>query len=120
MSPAPRPLAAVPTLADLQADTATLDQLPLDTLVTLRRQVRHLDVDLDAAITRLMARAEPRSAPAEPDRLLSPAQAAAMFGVKPRWLLDHADELPGARRLSRKVIRFSERALRGHLQGIKA
>jgi helix-turn-helix protein len=47
--------------------------------------------------------------------MLSPEEAAQMFGVTRRWLLERADDLPGARRLSKKVIRFSERALSRHL-----
>ena len=45
-------LAAVPTLAQVSADPTILDGLPLDVLVNLRRQIRHLDADLHAAIDR--------------------------------------------------------------------
>ena len=51
------------------------------------------------------------------DRLLSPAEAAERLGVRRRWILEHADEIPGSRRLSRKTIRFSERALSRYLAG---
>jgi hypothetical protein len=47
----------------------------------------------------------------EPDRWLTPEAAASRFGVTKRWLLAHADEVPGVRRLSRKIVRFSERRL---------
>jgi hypothetical protein len=113
-------LVAVPGLAELQADPAILSRLPLDVLVDLRRQVRHLDIDLDAAITRQVVVGQPRQAQAEPDRLLSPKEAAALYSVSVRWLLEHADEIPGVRRLSKKVIRFSERTLRRYLNGVKA
>jgi hypothetical protein len=52
----------------------------------------------------------------EPERLLTPEVAATRFGVKKRWLLDHADEIPGVKRLSRKTIRFSERRLARFLE----
>jgi hypothetical protein len=115
-----RQLAAVPTLADIQAERVLLDRLSVDTLVDLRRQLHHLEADLEAAIARGMMKAGHRPSPAEPDRFLSPAEAAATFAVKVRWLLAHADQIPGVRRLSKKVIRFNERALRRHLNGMKA
>jgi hypothetical protein len=72
-------------------------------------------VDLDAATARhATSTNSPRQQHTDQDRLLSPKEAAASYGVKERWLLDHADEIPGVRRLSRKVIRFSERMLRRH------
>jgi hypothetical protein len=48
--------------------------------------------------------------------LLTPLAAAARFGVTKRWLLAHADEIPGVRRLSRKIVRFSERRLARFLE----
>lgn len=42
-------------------------------------------------------------------------RAADRFGVTRRWLLDHADQIPGVKRLSRKVVRFSEQHLEGFL-----
>jgi hypothetical protein len=57
------------------------------------------------------AGAQHHRAEVEHDRLLTPEAAAARFGVTKRWLLDHADEIPGVRRLSRKIVRFSERRL---------
>lgn len=119
MSAAPH-LAAVPELDDLIANPALAETLPLDALIRLRRLVRHLDADLDAAITGHLMRSDHRVPQPEPDRLLTATEAAAIFSVKARWLLGHADEIPGVRRLSRKVVRFSERALRRHLNGLKA
>ncbi len=46
------------------------------------------------------------------DRLLTAREAAAVLGVSARWIYDHADELPGTQRLSRRCLRFSENALR--------
>jgi hypothetical protein len=39
-------------LADVQADRTVLSRLPRATLLDLQCQVRHLDVDIDAAIDR--------------------------------------------------------------------
>jgi len=41
------------------------------------------------------------------DDLLTAPEAAAMLKISPRWLYRHAKTLPFARRLSRKVLRFS-------------
>ena len=48
----------------------------------------------------------------EPDKLLFPEDAAALLNVKTRWLYDHWKQLPFARKLSRKALRFSEAGLR--------
>jgi len=50
-------------------------------------------------------------APAD-DRLLTAEEGAPILGVAPRWLYRHAGKLPFTRRLSRKVLRFSEVGLR--------
>jgi hypothetical protein len=104
--------APMPSLAEVQRDPAILAGLTLPVIVDLRRQVGHLVADLDAAVCQATtAEAQHPRAVAELDRLLTPAAAAARFGVTRRWLLDHADEIPGVRRLSRKIVRFSERRL---------
>ena len=105
--------ASSPSLAAVQQYPTILSGLPLPVIVELRRQISHLAADVDAVLYQTMT--EPgtpheRSA-VEPDRLLTPESAAARFGVTKRWLLAHADEVPGVRRLSRKIVRFSERHL---------
>jgi hypothetical protein len=107
-SPAP---AAVPSLAEVHADPTILARLPLTGLLRLRREVSHLAADLEVALFTALAQVTPPDAPQNPDRLLSPEAAAARFGVTKRWLLEHADHIPGVRRLSRKTVRFSERRL---------
>ena len=49
---------------------------------------------------------------ADPDRLLTPEEAAAILGQSVRWLYRHAANLPFTRRISRKNLRFSEAGLR--------
>ena len=105
--------ANVPSLLDVYKDPTVLTGLPLPVIMTLRRQVSHLAADLDAAVVTALTNTmllERRSEP-EADRLLTPEAAAARFRVTKRWLLEHADAMPGVKRLSRKVIRFSERRL---------
>ena len=110
--------ATTPSLAEVQQDPSILTGLPRPALVELRRQISHLAADVDAVLcqTGPEVRTAEQPTDAEPDRLLTPEAAAARFGVKKRWLLSHADEIPGLRRLSRKVIRFSERRLARFLE----
>jgi len=105
--------APLPSLTEVQRDPTILNGLSLIAIVDLRRQLSHLVADLDAAFCQAMTqtRTQDPPAPVEPDRLLTPDAAAARFGVTKRWLLDHADQIPGVRRLSRKIVRFSERRL---------
>ncbi len=103
--------AHVPSLAEVHKDPTLLDGLPLPVIVNLRRQVSHLVADLDAAFLNAMAQARKQDDHPKPDRLLTPEAAAERFGVTKRWLLDHADEIPGVKRLSRKIVRFNERRL---------
>jgi len=109
--------ATVPTLADVHTDSAILSRVSLAVLVDLRRQVSHLAADLDAALCSAVAATLhlDQKPVVAPDRLLTPAVAAERFGVTKRWLLEHATDIPGVRRLSRKVIRFSERRLARYL-----
>lgn len=102
-----------PSLGEVQQDPTILTGLPLPVVVDLRRQISHLAADVDAVLyqTLIEARTPDQRSNAEPDRLLTPETAAARFGVTRRWLLDHADEIPGVLRLSRKIVRFSERRL---------
>jgi predicted DNA-binding transcriptional regulator AlpA len=62
----------------------------------------------------------PAPGPAEPDRLLTADEAAPIIGMTPRWLYRHARQLPFARRLSRKALRFSEVGLRRYLASRRA
>jgi hypothetical protein len=107
-----------PSLNEVMDNLALIDRLTLEALVDFRRQLRHLDAELDAGILRLMAQGSrrPRAQESEPEQLLTPEAAAARFGVKRRWLLDHASEIPGVTRLSRKTVRFSERRLARFLE----
>lgn len=52
--------------------------------------------------------------PADDERWLTAEECAAKLSVSVRWCYDHAREL-GARRLSRRCVRFSERAVDRHM-----
>ncbi len=78
--PGPRPLAAVPEWNALFADSALLDELPLDALIDLQRQHRHLGADLSAAIARQTART---AGPPAPDGdVVGIDEAAHILGMK--------------------------------------
>ena len=69
----------------------------------------------------------PVSQPAEPaeevsagdPNLLNPKEASRLMGVTVRWLYRHHRDLPFARKLSRKTLRFSEPGLRRWLSARK-
>lgn len=111
--------ATTPSLTEVHRDPTILTGLSLPVIVDLRRQVGYLTADLDAILYQAMtiSRPPPHRDETEPDRWLSPEAAAARFGVTKRWLLEHAEEIPGARRLSRKIVRFSERRLARFFEG---
>jgi len=72
---------------------------------------------LGAAQTQLAARLLTTPSPKvaerlEDDRLLTADEAAPLLGVTPHWLYRHWKQLPFARRLSRRTLRFSEVGLR--------
>jgi hypothetical protein len=102
-----------PSLAEVQQNPIILTRLPLTVIVDLRRQISHLAADVDAVLYQTLTEAgtTDHRSDVEPDRLLTPEAAAVRFAVTKRWLLARADEIPGVRRLSRKIVRFSERRL---------
>jgi len=78
--PAPVSVDLMPTpgLQEVLADRTLLDRLATSVLLDLRRQVRHLDADLDAALyLRTTAALEHH----EPERLMSVPDAAPRLGL---------------------------------------
>jgi len=102
-------VAAVPTLAEIQLDIGLLERVQLDALITLRRQARHLEADLAAAIERRMVR-EP--APPVLGEVLGVEEAAKRLGTSPdslyrkhrRLRLGYKDPLDGR-------LKFTEQEL---------
>ena len=58
--------------------------------------------------------AHPAPQPDGPEQLITADEAAARFNVTRRWLYRHGAQM-GARRLSRKVMRFTESGIRRYL-----
>jgi len=107
---------ALAALRALLADPQRVDQIPPEEAATLMANLAAAQWAL-ASRLRLPAAAAPNDPPGEADRLLAPAEAAERLGVTTRWLYRHANQLPFTRRLSRKVLRFSEVGLRRYLDG---
>ena len=102
-----------PGLRELLDHPELITSIPLDTIPAMLG-------DIEAFRIRLLARFITSHTPATPpdekahstDRLLDPAQAAALMGVTIRWMYHHHRTLPFARKLSRRVLRFDEGGLR--------
>jgi hypothetical protein len=91
------------TLAELRQ---ALELLPNGALLTLPR-----DALLEALAVDRPEISPAREALPEPaEEWLTAEQCAELLNVSPRWCYDHAKEL-GARKLSRRCVRFSSRAV---------
>jgi hypothetical protein len=105
--PPRHPLA--PTLAEVQADPTILDRLPVEALVALRRQVRHLDAYLDAAVIRQLAQAHHKP---EIGAVLAVKQAAerletsadSLYRKRKRLRLGYVDPLDGRLKFTEQEI----------------
>ena len=90
-----------------------VSSLPLEAIPALLGNLEQLKAALWARLN------EPRSTEdggprgeSEGSRYLKPEEAARVLGVSVRWLYSHHRQLPFARKLSRKTLRFSESGLR--------
>jgi len=109
---------ALAALRALLADPQRVGQIPADEAAALMANLAAAQWAL-ASRLRLPAAEASNQLLDEPDRLLSPTETAERLGVTARWLYRHAHQLPFTRRLSRKVLRFSEAGLRRYLDGKK-
>lgn len=109
----------VPSLVEVATDLGLLNQLPLDVLVDLRRQIGHLAADADAAITLRAAQGAGRQ-PVEPseERHLTIAEVATRTGLSASYLyeLARAGQLP----VSQMGGRRGYRVLLGDLRAWEA
>jgi hypothetical protein len=106
----------VPRLEEVLAAPERLAGLPPAVVLELRRQALALAQAADAALWGHLLNGQPAGPPggagAAADRLLTPAEAAALLGVKRRWLQDHGGSTGARRVLSPRRIRYSEQVLR--------
>jgi predicted DNA-binding transcriptional regulator AlpA len=101
-------------LDQIMADPRAAIDLSHEAALALLAQVAMIQAALVARLLSDQAETAGRHTPAPemPDRLLTPNETAERLGVTSRWLYRHARHLPFTRRLSRKVLRFSEAGLR--------
>jgi len=95
-------------LGAVLADPARVSEVPPEAVARMLTEVVHLLGHLAARLQAEGHRGPGPDARVRPDRLLTPGESSAILGVTERWLYRHADQLPFARRLSRKCLRFSE------------
>jgi len=100
----------VVSLAEIIANPAKAGELDRGGIPALMLQLASLQ---NALAARLLESPQKYAAdPAEPDTLLTAEKAAPFLNVTPHWLYRHWKQLPFARRLSRRTLRFSEVGLR--------
>jgi predicted DNA-binding transcriptional regulator AlpA len=101
-----------PGLHDLLEHPELITSIPLDTIPAILGDIEAFRIRLLARLITSQTPTTPTDETAQPtDRLLDPAQAAALMGVKIRWLYQHHRTLPFARKLSRRALRFDEAGL---------
>ena len=110
--------AVLNTLAQIIGDPEALARIPREQIPALILQVATLQNALAARLMEAPQRSEVDHL-LEPDTLLTAEQAAPLLNVTPHWLYRHWKQLPFARRLSRKTLRFSENGLRKWQYAIK-
>jgi hypothetical protein len=86
-----------------------VELLPPGAALTLPREALLSALTLDPNATQI----EP-AVPPEPERWLTADECAEILHVSPRWCYDHAQQL-GVKRLSRRCVRFSSRAVARHM-----
>ena len=96
-----------PGLLAVVADPTRANHLSVEEATLMLAQVAAVKAVLLARLAAPPSAISPRQQ-REDDRLISVDEAGARLGVAPRWLYRHSGHLPFARRLSRKVLRFSE------------
>ena len=117
-----KPVGSAPALAALLrallADPAKLDaltpereQVLVSVLQAVVEAVKEHVVAADVPPRPPSAAPEASALTSSVDDLLTVSEAAAMLRVSPRWLYRQAKNLPFARKLSRKVLRFSRSGL---------
>jgi predicted DNA-binding transcriptional regulator AlpA len=101
------------TIASLFSSPAAATEIPDEQVPALLARLAGLQAIL---LSRLLVSPNGKAkSSAEPDRFLTAEEAAPMLGTTPRWLYRHSKQLPFARRLSRKALRFSEAGLRRYM-----
>lgn len=99
------------TLAELADDPSRLESLTDDELADVVADLERLRARAWTRLHRTDAENGDTSEAAPEDRMLDVDEAAEMLSVEPRWLYDRSDDLPFARKLAPRTLRFSERGI---------
>jgi predicted DNA-binding transcriptional regulator AlpA len=94
-------------LAQIVADPGLIAALPRDDVPELLGELERVRTRLWAHLLRYRDEQQQTERLSSDDRLLTATEAAQLLGVTAKWLYRHHRYLPFARRLSRKVMRFS-------------
>jgi hypothetical protein len=104
-----------PTFAELIEMPSRVSAVPANNIAALLGQLEYLRALLLARLISEGVAGSSTSSIQAPspsqDRLLTPAEAAALMGVKVRWLYQHHRSLPFTRKLSPRTLRFHEPGL---------
>jgi hypothetical protein len=100
------------TMADIIDHPEQAQEVPTEAIPPLLAQLAAAQSALAARLLCSRTIEADQQSLQEKDSLLTAEQAAILLNVTPRWLYRHAKRLPFARKLSRKVLRFSEIGLR--------
>jgi predicted DNA-binding transcriptional regulator AlpA len=103
-------------LSELLVDPTRVRELPVETILALREEVRAEQARLDAAEEALVAALVRRATSGNAnyrtkDSLVAVDEAARLLGMSKDWIYDHASELPFTRRIGRS-LRFSVAGIR--------
>jgi len=95
-------------LAAIIGNPEKVGELQPEAIPALMAQLAAIQTALAAQLLSVPSGTSGSPSSIESDVLLTAEQAAAVLNVTPNWLYRHAKQLPFTRRLSRKVLRFSQ------------
>jgi predicted DNA-binding transcriptional regulator AlpA len=109
-------LEPVPSLDQLAEDPGKLSALSPALVLALRCRLTVLlaHVEHQVAVQGLAPTTPPARDGGEPDRRLSPKEAAALLGTTRRWLRSH--DVPGRIQLGHKTVVYAARAIEKYLR----
>jgi predicted DNA-binding transcriptional regulator AlpA len=99
-------------LADIVDHPERMGEIPTDAIPAFLIQLASVHTALAARLMNDPNVGNGQQLKLDPDTLLTAEQAAQLLSVTPHWLYRRWKQLPFSRRLSRKVLRFSENGIR--------
>lgn len=109
-------------LAEILADPSSVAAMPKEALRQGVAELSRLQADAGVLQSLMLARlislesTEPTpSTSSSGDRLVTVDEAAALLGVTTKWLYHHWRDLPFAKKLGGKILRFSEQGIQRYI-----